>query len=130
MADPMANNLTAEQLIDAMKSMNDTFVKTKKENAELVNVNEYQAKYIRSLEADLLQMTIDKSFYESMFQEEKPPTPKPPTPKPPTPKPPTPKPHPLEIKMKSSKKSLGQVKPYPTREPRYHMTEVARDWAS
>ena len=116
----MANNLTAEQLIDAMKSMNDTFVKTKKENAKLVKANESQVKYIRSLEADLLQMTIDKSFYESMFQEEKPPTPKPPTPKP----------HPLEIKMKSSKKSLGQLKPYPTREPRYHMTEVARDWAS
>ena len=111
----MANNLTAEQLIDAMKSMNDTFVKTKKENAKLVKANESQVKYIQSLEADLLQMTLDKSFYESMFQEEKHPTPKP---------------HPLEIKMKSSKKSLGQLKPYSTREPRYHMTEVARDWAS
>ena len=118
----MADNLTAEQLIDAMKSMNDTFVKTKKENADLVNVNEYQAKYIRSLERNMLKLLEDITFYESMFKEEKPPTPKPPTPKPPTPKP-----HPLETKMK---KSLGQVKPYPTREPRYHMTEVARDWAS
>ena len=104
----MANNLTAEQLIDAMKSMNDTFVKTKKEN-------ESQVKYIHLLEEELLQLRIDNSFYESMFQEEKHPTPKP---------------HPLEIKMKSSKKSLGQLKTYPTREPRYHMTEVARDWAS
>ena len=34
---------------------------------------------------------------------------------------------PEEIKMK---KSIGKIKPYPTREPRYHMTEVARDWAS
>ena len=28
------------------------------------------------------------------------------------------------------KKSIGKNKPYPSREPRYHMTEVARDWAS
>ena len=49
----------------------------------------------------------------------------------PEPKPqPKPKPrqeHPLERKMK---KSIGKNKPYPSREPRYHMTEVARDWAS
>ena len=116
----MANNLTAEQLIDAMKSMNDTFVKTKKEN-------ESQVKYIHLLEEELLQLRIDNSFYESMFQEE----PKAPplgvgkvfkTRKEPLPPPP--------LGVGKIKKSLGQLKPYSTREPRYHMTEVARDWAS
>jgi len=90
----MANNLTAEQLIDAMKSMNDTFVKTKKENAKLVKANESQVKYIQLLEEELLQLRIDNIFYESMFQEEKTPTPN------------IPKPHPLEMKMKSKHHSV------------------------
>jgi hypothetical protein len=108
----MANNLTAEQLIDTMKSMNDTFVKTKKENEELVNRNKELEKYTKILERNMLKLLEDITFYEGMFEETKP----------------EPKPeHPLETKMK---KSLGQVKSYPTREPRYHMTEVARDWAS
>jgi hypothetical protein len=112
----MANNLTAEQLIDTMKSMNDTFVKTKKENEELVNRNKELEKYTKILERNMLKLLEDITFYEGMFEETKP-----------EPKP-KPKPeHPLETKMK---KSLGQVKPYPTQEPRYHMTEVARDWAS
>jgi len=120
----MANNLTAEQLIDTMKSMNDTFVKTKKENEELVKRNKELEKYTKLLESNMLKLLEDITFYEGMFEETKP------EPKPePKPKPkPKPKPeHPLETKMK---KSLGQLKPYPTREPRYHMTEVARDWAS
>ena len=112
----MANNITAEQLIDTMKSMNDTFVKTKKENEELVKRNEELVKYAKILERNMLKLLEDITFYEGMFEETKP-----------EPKP-KPKPeHPLETKMK---KSLGQVKPYPNREPRYHMTEVARDWAS
>lgn len=45
----------------------------------------------------------------------------------PQPKPQPRQEHPLERKMK---KSVGKNKPYPSREPRYHMTEVARDWAS
>jgi hypothetical protein len=112
----MANNLTAEQLIDTIKSMNDTFVKTKKENEELVKRNKELQKYTKLLERNMLKLLEDITFYEGMFEETKP-----------EPKP-KPKPeHPLETKMK---KSLGQVKPFPTREPRYHMTEVARDWAS
>ena len=112
----MANNLTAEQLIDTIKSMNDTFVKTKKENEELVKRNKELQKYTKLLERNMLKLLEDITFYEGMFEETKP-----------EPKP-KPKPeHPLETKMK---KSLGQVKPYPTQEPRYHMTEVARDWAS
>ena len=88
------------------------FVRIKSENDDLVKKNEELQKYTKILERNMLKLLQENTFYENMFEEQKP----------------KPKPeHPLETKMK---KSVGKTKPYPTREPRYHMTEVARDWAS
>ena len=79
-------------------------------------------KELKILERNMLKLLEDLKFYEDIFEESEPKTK-------PQPKPqPKPKPeHPLETKMK---KSIGKTKPYSSREPRYHMTEVARDWAS
>jgi chromosome segregation ATPase len=172
---------TTEQLMDAVKN---DFLKLKKENKELkealdksqdgndeliesckklvkkddelLKTNKSLKAYIDNLEEQLLQMRLQNSFYESMFQDVEQ-NPKPrrielfkeqerirnetmdaTQEKKPNPSHmrdmsdslehyPRPKPHPLEKKMK---KSLGQVKSHTTREPIYHMTEVARDWAS
>lgn len=175
---------TTEQLMDAVKN---DFLKLKKENKELkealdesqdghdeliesckklvkqddelLKTNQSLKAYIDNLEEQLLQMRLQNSFYESMFQDvEQKPKPKLPCrielfkeqesirnetedatqEKKPNPSLmrhmsdslehyPRPKPHPLEKKMK---KSLGQVKKHPSREPTYHMSEVARDWRS
>ena len=107
------------------------------ENKKLKELNKSLFAYINSIEEQLLQMNLKNSFYEGMFEEQ---TPKP-CPTLMTSKPldtfkeqesmrnetrdATPKPHPLEKKIKKSK-----VKTNPQREPRYHITEVARDWSS
>ena len=81
-------------------------------------------KELKILERNMLKLIEDLKFYEDIFEESEPKTKPKPKPKPkPEPKPE----HPLETKMK---KSVGKTKTYPSREPRYHMTEVARDWAS
>ena len=98
---------------EKMKEIYEEFAQMKIENEELKT-------YTLILERNMLKLLEENSFYESIFEEHKiDPKPKPkPEPKPE---------HPLEKKMK---KSVGKIKKYPSREPRYHMTEVARDWAS
>jgi len=98
------------------------FATMKSENEELVKRNKELEKYTKILERNMLKLLEDITFYEDIFEEYEPKTK-------PQPKPqPKPKPeHPLETKMK---KSIGKTKPYSSREPIYHMTEVARDWAS
>ena len=88
------------------------FARMKFENEELVKKNEELEKYTKILEGNMLKLLEDIAFYEGVFEETKP----------------EPKAPPLGVgKMK---KSVGKNKPYTSREPRYHMTEVARDWAS
>ena len=89
------------------------FARMKFENEELVKKNEELEKYTKILEGNMLKLLEDIAFYEGVFEEETKPQPR--------------QEHPLERKMK---KSIGKNKPYTSREPRYHMTEVARDWAS
>ena len=96
------------------------------ENKKLKELNKSLFAYINSIEEQLLQMNLQNSFYEGMFEEQKPkPLPTLMTTKPLETFKEQEKPHPLEKKIKKSK-----VKTNPQREPRYHITEVARDWSS
>lgn len=136
-------NELLERVNDKLQGVNDELSDLSDKHDELIKRNKSLKAYINHLEEDNLQLRLQNSFYESMFKEEveqKPETKKQKhkkvpcsidssneTKDAPQQQKTTPKPHPLEQKMK---KSVGPVKNYSSREPEYHMSKVARDWAS
>ena len=64
-------DFTTGQFIDAVTNIKDAFLNIKKENDDLIETNKYLVMEIKRLEADLLQMTLEKKEGKLVSREAK-----------------------------------------------------------
>jgi F0F1-type ATP synthase membrane subunit b/b' len=64
-------DFTTGQFIDAVTNIKDAFLNIKKENDDLIETNKYLVMEIKRLEADLLQMTLEKKDGKLVSREAK-----------------------------------------------------------
>jgi hypothetical protein len=64
-------DFTTGQFIDAVTNIKDAFLNIKKENDDLIETNKYLVMEIKRLEADLLQMTLEKKEGKLVLREAK-----------------------------------------------------------